>query len=158
MASKIAAAKIAGASGCPTVIASGLRDGPLSAVAAGATATLILAQQSRESARRQWIGGRLKPLGEIIVDAGAAKALLGGASLLPAGVLRVAGDFQRGDAVTITTAEGAAIGQGLSSFGALEIAAIAGKKSEEIEAILGYRRRPAVVEKNDLVLRRTSDA
>jgi glutamate 5-kinase len=60
--------------------------------------------------------------------------------------------------VTITTAEGAAIGQGLSSFGALEIAAIAGKKSEEIEAILGYRRRPAVVEKNDLVLRRTSDA
>jgi glutamate 5-kinase len=158
MASKIAAAKIAGASGCPTVIASGLHEGPLSAVAAGARATLILAQHSRESARRQWIGGRLKPLGEIIVDPGAARALSGGASLLPAGVLRVAGDFQRGDAVTIRTAEGDAIGLGLSSFGALEIAAIAGKKSEEIEAILGYRRRPAVVEKNDLVLRRTSDA
>jgi glutamate 5-kinase len=158
MASKIAAAKIAGASGCPTVIASGLHEGPLSAVAAGARATLILAQHSRESARRQWIGGRLKPLGEIIVDPGAARALFGGASLLPAGVLRVAGDFQRGDAVTIRTAEGDAIGLGLSSFGAIEIAAIAGRKSEEVEAILGYRRRPAVVEKNDLVLRRTGDA
>lgn len=156
MASKIAGAKIAGSSGCATIIAAGLGTNPLRAIAAGARSTLILPQQSRESARRQWIGGRLKPLGEIAVDAGAAKALLSGASLLPAGVVRVAGDFQRGDAVTIVSAAGAALAQGLSAFSAIEVAAIAGKKSEEIEKVLGYRRRPAVVEKNDLVLKKQS--
>lgn len=154
MASKIAAAKIAGAAGCATLIAEGVGDHPLRALASGKRASLILPQQSRERARRNWIAGRLKPLGEIIIDAGAAKALLGGASLLPAGVTRVAGDFQRGDAVTISGPDGAALAQGLSAFSAIEIAAIAGRKSDEIEAILGYRRRPAVVEKNDLVLRR----
>jgi glutamate 5-kinase len=154
MASKIAAAKIAGAAGCATLIAKGVGEFPLRAIAEGKRASLILPQQTRERARRNWIAGRLKPLGEIIIDNGAAKALLGGASLLPAGVTRVSGDFQRGDAVTISGPDGAALAQGLSAFSAIEIAAIAGRKSEEIEAILGYRRRPAVVEKNDLVLRR----
>lgn len=154
MASKIAAAKIAGASGCATVIAEGVGKNPLAAIGSGAKATLILPQQTREGARRQWIAGRLKPLGEITIDAGAAKALIGGASLLPAGVMRVSGDFQRGDAVTIVDQKGAALAQGLCAFSSIEIAAIAGKKSDEIEAILGYRRRPAVIEKNDLVLKR----
>lgn len=154
MASKIAAAKIAGAAGCATLIAEGVGEFPLRSIAEGKRASLILPQQTRERARRNWIAGRLKPLGEIIIDAGAAKALLGGASLLPAGVTRVAGDFQRGDAVTICGPDGAALAQGLSAFSSIEIAAIAGRKSEEIEAILGYRRRPAVVEKNDLVLKR----
>lgn len=158
MASKIAAAKIAGSSGCATIVAAGCGDGPLSAIEAGARATLILPQQSRESARRQWIAGRLKPLGQVFIDAGAAKALAGGASLLPAGVVRVSGDFQRGDAVTIVGPDGAALAQGLTALSAIEISAIAGRKSDEIEMILGYRRRPAVVEKNDLVLRRAGDA
>lgn len=157
MASKIAAAKIAGAAGCATIIAAGTLDHPLSAVGAGARATLIRATQSPERARRQWIGGRLKPLGEIVIDAGAAKALKGGSSLLPAGVLRAVGDFQRGDAVSVRDEAGDIIGQGLSAFGAVEIAAIAGKKSDEVERILGYRRRPAVIEKNDLVLNRHRD-
>jgi len=155
MASKIAAAKIAGASGCATIIAAGSGPNPIKAVAANARSTLILAQQSRESARRQWIAGRLKPLGEIVVDAGAATALLNGSSLLPAGVTQVRGDFQRGDAVTVAATDGCVLAQGLSSFSSLEIAAIAGKKSDEIEAILGYRRRPAIVEKDDLVLIRS---
>lgn len=154
MASKIAAAKIAGASGCATIIAAGQAENPLALIGSGARATLILPQQTRESARRRWIAGRLKSRGEIVIDAGAAAAILGGASLLPAGVIRVAGDFQRGDAVTITGVGGDALAQGLSAFNAIEIAAIAGRKSEEIEAILGYRRRPAIIEKNDLVLRR----
>ncbi len=154
MASKIAAAKIAGASGCATVIAEGAGKNPLAAIGSGAKATLILPQQTREGARRQWIAGRLKPLGEITIDAGAAKALIGGASLLPAGVTRVFGDFQRGDAVTIVDQNGAALAKGLCAFSSIEIAAIAGKKSDEIEAILGYCRRPAVIEKNDLVLKR----
>jgi glutamate 5-kinase len=154
MMSKIAAAKIAGAAGCATVIAAGTGEHPLGAIHAGASATLILPQQSRESARRLWISGRLKPLGVIYVDSGAAKALLGGASLLPAGVIRVEGDFQRGDPVTIANSDGVTLGQGLSAFGSMEIVALAGKKSDEIEKAIGYKRRPAVIEKNDLVLRR----
>lgn len=157
MASKISAAKIAGASGCATIIAAGTAANPLRAIAAGARASLICAGQSRERARRQWIGGRLKPRGDIVIDAGAARAVLAGSSLLPAGVTRVDGDFQRGDAVTIRDDKGAAIAQGLSAFSAMEITALAGKKSEEIETILGYRRRPAVIEKNDLVLKEAGE-
>ena len=156
MASKIAAAKIAGASGCPTIITAGLTENPIATIAARTRATLILPQQSREGARRQWIAGRLRPYGKIVVDEGAAGALLGGSSLLPAGVTQVSGDFLRGDSVTIIGPDGTAIAQGLSAFSAIEIAAIAGKRSDEIETILGYRRRPAVVEKNDLVLKRSS--
>lgn len=155
MASKIAAARIAGACGCATIIAAGSGANPIKAISENARATLIQPQQSRERARRQWIAGRLKPLGEIVVDAGAAQALLSGSSLLPAGVLKVRGDFQRGDAVTIVAADGGVVGQGLSAFSSLEIAAIAGRKSDEIESVLGYRRRPAIVEKNDLVLIRS---
>lgn len=154
MASKIAAAKIAGASGCATIIAAGVGANPVAAIGANARATLILPQQSREGARRQWIAGRLKPRGEIAIDAGAATAILSGASLLPAGVVRVRGDFQRGDAVTIVATDGEALAQGLSAFSSIEIAALAGRKSDEIEKVLGYRRRPAIVEKNDLVLNR----
>ncbi|MCB2098453.1 MAG: hypothetical protein KDE05_12525, partial [Parvularculaceae bacterium] len=157
MASKIAAAKIAGAAGCATVIAAGTIERPLAAVGDGARATLIRSQQSPERARRRWIAGRLKPLGDIFIDDGAVKALKSGSSLLPAGIVRVSGDFQRGDAVSIRAQTGDIIAQGLSSFGAVEVAAIAGKKSDEVERILGYRRRPAVIEKNDLVLDRHRD-
>jgi len=157
MASKIAAAKIAGAAGCETVIAAGNVENPINAVKAGVRATLIRAPQSRDSARRQWIGGRLKPLGEIVIDAGAEKALRAGSSLLPAGVKRVAGEFQRGDAVSICTETGELVGQGLTAFDSKDVLVLAGKRSEEIERILGYRRRPAVIEKNDLVLKRNDD-
>jgi glutamate 5-kinase len=81
------------------------------------------------------------------------KALLGGASLLPAGVKAVAGEFARGDAVEIVSADGKIIGQGLSAYDVSEAVKVAGAKSEQIEALLGYRRRPALVEKDDLFLR-----
>lgn len=152
MSSKIAAAKIAGAFGCATVIANGAADHPIDAISNGANATLICAQESKERARRQWIAGRLRPLGDLIVDDGAATALQRGSSLLPAGVKCVVGEFQRGDAVCVRAQGGEIIGQGLASFDSAEIAAIAGRRSNEIEAILGYRRRPAVIEKSDLVM------
>jgi glutamate 5-kinase len=152
MVSKIAAARIAGAAGAATIIASGAVDHPVDAVARGARATLIRASTSAERARRQWIAGRQKAAGEITIDHGAVAAVRKGSSLLPAGVLRVAGDFQRGDAVRIIDRTGALIGQGLAAYNAIEMSAIAGRRSEEIEALLGYRRRPAAIEKNDLVL------
>ncbi len=156
MASKIAAAKIAGAAGAATIIAPGADDHPLRRLAEGGPGTLILSGTSPGKARRQWIGGRLKPQGEIGIDEGAARALLGGASLLPAGVLSVEGEFQRGDAVLVAAPDGAAIAQGLSAYSASELRLVAGKRSDEIEKLLGYRRRPAVIEKDDMALRKSS--
>jgi glutamate 5-kinase len=153
MASKIAAAKIAGNAGCAAIIAPGMGDHPLRAVMEGGKATLFKPSVTRDSARRQWIAGRLKPLGQITIDEGAEKALLGGASLLPAGVKKIAGEFARGDAVEIVSASGKLIGQGLVAYDANEAIKVAGAKSEQIEALLGYRRRPALVEKDDLILR-----
>ncbi len=153
MASKIAAAKIAGANGCATIIAPGGEANPVAAVAEGGRSTLICATGNPERARRQWIGGRIKPAGVIEVDAGAVKALKAGASLLPAGVVKVEGLFSRGDAVTIMSPGREPLGQGLSAYSSSEIEKIAGRRSDELENLLGYRRRPAVVEKNDLVLR-----
>ncbi len=155
MASKIAAAKIACGAGCACVIAPGLIEHPLQAVLNGGAATLFRPSSSGESARRQWIAGRLKSAGRILVDRGAAKALAKGASLLPAGVTGVEGDFSRGDAIEIAGPDGVVIGKGLSAYDAADVRKIAGRKSEEIGSILGYRRRPAVIEKNDLVMRGT---
>lgn len=153
MESKIAAAKIAGGNGCASIIAPGADANPLAAVLNDGKATLILPSKTREGARRQWIAGRLKPSGSVTIDAGAAKALNAGKSLLPAGVVNVEGDFVRGDAISVKGPGNEILAQGLSAYHADEIRKIAGRKSEEIEGILGFRRRPAVVEKNDLVLR-----
>ena len=153
MESKVAAAKIANGNGCASIIAPGAGNAPLSRLLQGGRGTLFLPSKTRERARRQWIAGRLKPAGTIEIDAGAAKALIAGASLLPAGVVSVEGSFARGDAVAVKDAGGRVLAQGLSSYHADELKRIAGRRSEEIEAILGFRRRPAVIEKNDLVLR-----
>lgn len=153
MASKIAAAKIAGASGCASIIALGGVMHPLNEVLSGGRATLIPASDDAANARRQWIGGRLRSAGRIEIDEGAAHALLGGASLLPAGVVGVVGEFSRGDAVQVIGPSGKVLGKGLSAYYSDEIRQIAGRRSDEIETLLGYRRRPAVIEKNDLVLR-----
>lgn len=153
MASKIASAKIACGAGCAAIVAPGLIDHPLKAVAEGGKATLFRPSNTRERARRQWIAGRLKATGSVRIDAGAAKALASGASLLPAGITAVSGNFARGDAIEIIGPDGAAIGKGLSAFDAGDVKKIAGRKSDEIESTLGYRRRPAVVEKDDLVMK-----
>lgn len=152
MATKIAAAKIAGRSGCATVIAPGAPSRPLSALAGGGAATLIRASATKENARRRWIAGRMRASGVLTIDDGAARALMAGKSLLPAGVVAVAGEFEEGDAVTLKHADGAIIGTGLSAYDASEAAKVAGLRSEEIETALGYRRRPALVERDDLVL------
>lgn len=152
MATKIAAARIAGNRGCATIIAAGSGDRPLSTIMDGGPATLICASQTPTRARQAWIAGRLAPAGAIHVDEGAAKALRMGASLLPAGVIRIEGDFRRGDSVAIFGPDGFQIGQGLCAYSSDEAALVAGRKSGDIEMVLGYRRRPAIVEKDDLAL------
>ena len=151
MTTKLSAAKIASGAGCATIIAPGHCANPLRAILNGGKSTLIRAATTRASARRRWIAGRLEPSGSISIDAGAEKALKDGASLLPAGVTDITGGFVRGDAVTVLDAHGAKIGQGLITFDARDLKRLKGEKSSEIEKVLGFRRRPVVIERSDLI-------
>ncbi len=158
MVTKLAAARIAVGAGCRMAIADGRVMNPLAALEAGGRATWFLSQVEPRTARKRYIAGSLKPSGSLIVDPGALKALRGGKSLLPAGVTAVQGTFQRGDAVTVRTADGSEIGRGLVAYGADEACRIIGHKSREIETILGYRGREELIHRDDLALTEGSTA
>ena len=152
MRTKLDAARIAMGAGCRMAIASGRVMRPLDALAHGARATWFLPQATPSAARKQWIAGTLKPKGSIRVDAGAERALAAGRSLLPAGVVEVDGNFERGDAVRVLAPDGAELGRGIVGYSADESRAIAGRRSKEIEAILGYRGRDEMIHRDDLAL------
>ncbi len=152
MVTKIAAARLALGAGCSMVIASGRRDRPLTALAQGAPCTWFVAQKSPRTARKLWIAGNLAPKGRLTVDAGAARALAQGRSLLPAGVVAVDGRFERGDAVVVADAEGRELARGLVAYGIEDARRIAGHKSGEIEALLGYRGRDEMIHRDDLAV------
>jgi glutamate 5-kinase len=154
MTTKIEAAKIALASGTHMVITSGLVAHPLRGLNAGAPCTWFLAPSDPVTARKRWIAGQLEPKGAVHIDSGAEKALLAGKSLLPAGVTRTEGDFERGDAVIIRSAEGRELGRGLIAYAHADAARIKGKKSSEIARILGYVGRQELVHRDDMVLSR----
>ena len=148
MKTKLMAAQTAVAGGCAMAIAQGAIDRPLAALAGGGRATWFLAEADPRTARKTWIGS-MKPRGEVRVDAGAARALAAGKSLLPAGVVAVVGRFGRGDPVAILGPEGR-IGQGLSRYTADEARAIAGRRTDAVEAVLGYPARAALIHRDDL--------
>jgi glutamate 5-kinase len=155
MATKLAAARIAHGAGCATVITLGHRadgQGPWEAVEAGARATVFEAHATPAAAYKQWIAGALAPQGALVVDAGAAAALKAGKSLLPAGVRRVDGGFGKGDAVVVLDEAGREIARGLAGYGADEARAIQGRRSDAIEAVLGYAGRGVLIHRDDLVL------
>ena len=151
MKTKILAAKTAMQGGCAMAVMKGDVDRPLRALAAGARATWFRPQASPAAARKKWIAG-MKSVGSLIIDAGAVAALRRGKSLLPAGVRRVDGRFERGDPVTIVTGAGEAVGTALAGYSAGEARAIAGQKSERIPGILGYPGRAALVHRDDMVI------
>jgi len=152
MVTKLAAARIAVGAGCRLAIADGRILNPLAAIGRGGRATWFLSQVEPRTARKRYIAGSLKPLGILVLDAGAAAALKTGKSLLPAGVTAVEGSFERGDAVVVRTAEGVELGRGLVAYSATDARRIIGHKSREIEAILGYRGREELIHRDDLVL------
>ncbi len=152
MVTKLAAAKLCMGAGCSMVIADGRRANPLSALEADGRCTWFLPKGNPQTARKRWIGGTLQPAGVLIVDEGAAKALGDGRSLLPAGILDVTGAFQRGDAVAIRRRDGREIGRGLVNYSAEDARRIIGHKTDEIEGLLGYRGRDAMVHRDDLVI------
>ena len=151
MKTKLLAAKTAVAGGCAMAIMEGSVLRPLQALAQGASRTWFIAQGDPQAARKRWINA-MKPRGELRLDAGAVVAMAQGKSLLPAGVTSVTGTFGRGDPVALVSPEGDILGKGLVRYTAVEAKAIAGHRSGEIEAILGYQGRAALVHRDDLVI------
>jgi glutamate 5-kinase len=151
MKTKLLAAKTAVAGGCAMAIMEGSVLRPLKALAEGAHRTWFVATSDPQAARKRWINA-MKPRGELRLDAGAVKAMAEGKSLLPAGVVSVEGNFGRGDPVALVSPEGAVIGKGLVRYTVAEAKAIAGHRSGEIAAILGYEGRAALVHRDDMVV------
>jgi glutamate 5-kinase len=154
MKTKVEAGRIALAAGTHMVITTGKPLHPLGRITDGCTCTWFLASSDPVTAKKRWIAGQLEPKGAITVDAGAEKALVSGKSLLPAGVVKVDGTFDRGDAVVIRSKAGRELGRGLIAYGAKEAAMIAGKKSGEIEALLGHSGRAELIHRDDMVVTR----
>jgi glutamate 5-kinase len=154
MKTKIAAGRIALASGTHMVITSGKVLNPLRAISDGARVTWFIAKSDPVTARKRWIYGQLVPNGQVFLDAGAEKALSTGKSLLPAGVTRIDGAFDRGDAVIICAADGRELGRGLIAYAADDARRIIGKRSSEIAAILGFEGRDTLIHRDDMALTR----
>ena len=152
MATKVMAGKIALAAGCSMCIAVGREPHPLQRLEAGARCTWFVAEASPRTVRKQWIAGSLKPAGTLHVDDGAAGALRDGKSLLPAGITRVEGRFDRGDAVSVRDPAGTELARGLSAYSSEDARRVCGRRSRELEAILGYRGRDEIIHRDDLVL------
>jgi glutamate 5-kinase len=152
MRTKLVAARIATQAGCAMAIALGHRQNPIKAIEEGAKCTWFLPAPEGRSARKNWIAGHLAPLGSITIDPGAARALAKGSSLLPAGIKAVSGNFERGDAVDVLAASGLRLGRGLAAYSSADAAIIAGHRSEDFEALLGWRGRDEVIHRDDLVI------
>jgi glutamate 5-kinase len=151
MKTKLMAAKTAVGAGCAMAIVEGSAIRPLRALARGAPCTWFLPEGDPQAARKRWIAA-MKTKGELTVDAGAARALAEGKSLLPAGVRAVSGRFGRGDPVAILGPSGETLGKGLARYTAEEARAIAGRRTGDIEAILGYAGRAALIHRDDMVV------
>jgi len=152
MATKISAAKIAVAAGCHMCVAPGRELHPLQRVEHGARCSWFYPATTPATVRKQWIAGSLKPAGELEVDAGAVQALRSGKSLLPAGVTRVTGKFKRGDALIVRDSAGSEIARGLSAYSSSDADRLRGRKSSEIETLLGFRGRDEIIHRDDLVI------
>lgn len=151
MKTKLMAAKTAVAGGCAMAIMEGSTLRPLKALAEGANRTWFVAQGDPQVARKRWINA-MKDRGRVQVDAGAVVALRAGKSLLPAGVVVVEGSFGRGEPVAIIGPDGVALGRGLIRYTSDEARAIAGHRSGDIAAILGYEGRAALIHRDDMVV------
>ncbi|RWO86856.1 glutamate 5-kinase [Mesorhizobium sp.] len=157
MRTKLDAGKIATAAGTAMIITSGTRLSPLMAIERGERATFFRPSSNPVKGYKTWIAGQLEPAGRLTVDAGAIGALLSGKSLLPAGVKLVSGNFSRGDTVAILSPEGREIARGLVAYDAADAVRIAGLKTTEIETVLGYEARSAMIHRDDLVVSHSGD-
>jgi glutamate 5-kinase len=152
MRTKIEAAKIATTGGTHMLIASGKIKHPLAAIAESGRCTWFLTPANPVTARKRWIAGSLEPKGTLTIDAGAVNALRAGKSLLPAGVIRIDGQFARGDAVVVRGPDTREIGRGLVAYDAEDAERIKGRSSPDVMAILGISGRAEMIHRDDLVV------
>ena len=152
MTTKLAAARIATNSGVAMMICDGSATAPLSALYDGAKSTIFTASIAPHTARKNWIASALDSKGTITIDDGANQALSKGRSLLHAGVINVAGQFERGDLIDVHDEAGKLIARGLAGYSAAEAQALMGHKSSSFEAIIGYDGRAELVHADDLVM------
>ena len=152
MATKVIAARIAVAAGCHFCIAAGAPRHPVRRIEQGGRCTWFRPAATPVAARKQWIAGTLRPAGELRIDEGAVRALRSGKSLLPAGVTATSGRFERGDTVSVCTADGREVARGIVAYGDAEAARIIGRRSADIAALLGYTGRDELIHRDDLVL------
>tara|TARA_Y100000590_G_scaffold414498_1_gene511444 strand:- start:4785 stop:5891 length:1107 start_codon:yes stop_codon:yes gene_type:complete len=151
MKTKIEAAKICQLSGCFMSIANGNYMNPIKKIINNQKCTWFLPKISKLDARKQWIIGSVAPKGEVIIDYGAVKAINNGKSLLPAGVKKINGKFEKGDHILVKDQNDVECARGLTSFSSLEIEKIKGSHSSKIKNILGYSSREEIIHKDDLV-------
>jgi glutamate 5-kinase len=152
MITKLIAARIALGAGCRMAIAPGKPVRPLQAMSEGGRCTWFLPRSGPMTARKRWIAGSLKPIGVLVVDDGAYHALKQGSSLLPAGVRTVEGEFDRGDPVVVKNTAGRPIARGLCNYSAEEARLIAGRRSGDIEEVLGFKRGEEMIHRDDMVV------
>jgi len=152
MVTKIAAARIAVNAGCHMCIASGHQRHPLRRLESGARCTWFMPASTPLAARKQWIAGTLRPAGAINIDAGALRALHGGKSLLAAGVTGTLGRFESGETVSVLAPDGVEVARGIAAYSDSDASRIMGRRSSEIEAILGFRGREELIHRDDLVI------
>ena len=156
MITKVIAAKRAAQSGASTVIVYGREPRVLQRLAAGETiGTELVCYQPRILARKSWIADHLNIEGAVLLDAGAARAIVkGNTSLLPVGVKEVRGDFKRGDVIAVLSPERDELARGLAGYSSSDTVRIAGHHTEEIEGILGFIEQPELIHKDNLVITR----
>ncbi len=157
MTTKVEAGKIATLAGTAMIIAKGTETHPLKRLAEGGLHTLFHAATSRAQSRKRWIMGTLAVSGTVQVDAGAAGALKNGRSLLPVGVTRIAGEFQRGDTIAVIGPDGTEIARGLSGLDSDDARLVMGKKSDMVVELLGAGNRSELVHRDNLVLTGTME-
>lgn len=154
MLTKLRAATQAAKSGADTVIASGLEENILTRIAGGETlGTLLTSSQAPLTARKQWLAGQSQVHGRLVLDQGAIRVLQSqGKSLLAAGVIKVEGDFRRGEIVSCIDEDRHEVARGLVNYGASDTRKIQGKSSEQFEKLLGYIDEPELINRDNLVL------
>ena len=152
MTTKVEAGKIATLAGTAMIIAKGTEDHPLRRLTQGGLHTLFKPATTRAQSRKRWIMGTLAVAGTVQVDAGAARALTQGRSLLPIGVTRISGEFERGDTIAVLNPDGREIARGLSGLDSDDARLVMGKRSDVMVELLGAGNRSEMVHRDNLVL------
>lgn len=158
MITKLAAAHIATQAGCAMVIAQGKVFHPLKSLQDGARCSWFLPSQNPYMARKRWIAGSIATKGAVYIDKGAEQAILDGKSLLPAGIIKVEGQFHRGDLIKIANSESFIIGNGITAYDSSDVAQIIGAQTQEIETRLGWHGADEVIHRDDLAFSTLSNS